>query len=95
VVAGFYYGDFKTYPLHSFLKSAYRKLFCRKDSRMAYDGYKKLLTSSGFSITEGLNSFTARNESLVIYCWLDGKNIMVARAEKAEETLLNAVLNSV
>jgi hypothetical protein len=92
-IAGFYYGGFKTYPLQSLLKSGYRKLFCDvTDLKMAYENYKKLLVNSGFSISENPNSFMARNESTVIYCRLDGRNIMVAKAEKTEEDLLENIL---
>jgi len=48
-----------------------------------------LLLNSRFSIENRLNSFTARNETTMIYCQLDGDFIMVVKVNENEEYLLN------
>ena len=71
-------------------KCIYTKLFCGiTDSRTAYERYERLLSNSGFSIEYGLDNFTARNETTIIYCQLDGDFVIVVKLDKEEEYLLN------
>jgi hypothetical protein len=89
-LAVFYYGRTSHNPIHSGLKYLYTKLSCGiTDSKTAYERYKELLFNSGFSIESRSNSFTARNETTMIYCQLDGDFIMVVKVNENEEYLLN------
>jgi len=90
-VSAFYYG-YSGNPFHSVPKHLFTKLSCGiTDSKTAYEGYKKLLSNFGFSIEDGLDNFTAKNESTVVYCQLDGDFIMVVKVDRGEEYLLNRI----
>lgn len=84
----FYYGS-PINPFTSIAKALNAFLFCGyKDSKTAYEKYKELLTNSGFSIEEQVEQFTARNETTLVYCQLEGNFIMVVEVNKDEEDLL-------
>ncbi len=91
-VAVFYYGHYgKTaYNPHSVPKYLFTKLFCGyTDSKTAYENYRELLSNSGFLIEDGLDNFTAKNKTIIVYCQLDGEYIAVVKADTDEEYLLN------
>ncbi|MBO8181633.1 MAG: hypothetical protein H0Z28_02430 [Archaeoglobus sp.] len=88
-VSAFYYGYLGN-PFYAIPKYLFTKLSCGiTDSKTAYTRYKELLLNSGFSIDSRSNSFTARNETTIVYCQLDGDFIMVVKVNKEEEYLLN------
>ncbi|MBO8183548.1 MAG: hypothetical protein H0Z28_12305 [Archaeoglobus sp.] len=87
-VSAFYYG-YPGNPFYAIPKYLFTKLsFGITDSKTAYERYKELLLSSRFSIDSKSNSFTARNETTMVYCQLDGDFIMVVKVNKDEEYLL-------
>ena len=89
-ISAFYYSGLSGNPFYSVPKQLFTKLFCGiTDSKTAYENYKELLSNSGFLIKDGLDNFTARNETTIVYCQLDGKFIMVVKVDMEEEYLLN------
>lgn len=92
----FYYKQFLTYnPYHSIPQSLYKKITCGIAlSRTAYQEYKERLDNQGFEIEENTpsSSFTATNNTLVVYCYLDGKHVVVAKASKDEKHLLKPIM---
>jgi len=91
-VAVFYYGHYgkSAYNPHSVLKCLFTKLFCGiTDSKTAYENYKRFLSKSGFLIKNETNNFVAENETVTVYCQLDGDFITVVKVNKNEEYLLN------
>jgi len=89
-VAVFYYGRISHNPVNSELKCLYTSLFCGiTDSKTAYETYKGLLSESGFLVEEGLDYFTAKNETIIAYCQLDREFIVVVKADRDEKYLLN------
>lgn len=91
-VATFYYSS-GTSHIHcglKLLKQLFTKFFCGyTDSGTAYGKYKELLTGSGFQIKDGMNNFTAKNETTLIHCQLDGDFITVIHVNRDEKYLLS------
>ncbi len=98
-VADFYYREIITYnPYHSIPQSLYDKLTCGIAlSSTAYQDYKERLDNQGFEIKENSSSsrFTATNNTTAVYCYLDGKHLVVAKATKDNMHLLNNVREKV
>ena len=91
-VAAFHYSGLSGNPFHSVPKYLFTKLFCGiTDSKAGYEDYKELLNSSGFKIKESIYSFTAKNETLIVYCELNGEFIDVVKVDKNERSLLNQI----
>ncbi|MFO7967930.1 MAG: hypothetical protein R6U44_10075 [Archaeoglobaceae archaeon] len=95
-VATFYYSSTSHNPIHFGLKHLFMKFFCGyTDSGTAYGKYKELLAGSGFQIRYGMNNFTAKNETTLIHCQLDGDFITVIHVDRDEKYLLSrtSILN--
>ncbi len=76
-----------------FYYNPYKLLCSYTDSKTAFEKYKKEILSSGFRVVaEGNKSFVAENNTVIVYCLLDGNFIMVAKAVKSDEYLINSAL---
>jgi len=91
VVACFYYDLASPDPL-TLLKFLINNILCNMKSQEAYERYRDLLIESGFKmVNESAYSFTAVNETMIVYCQLDGKFIMVVKVNGNEKDLLSRV----
>lgn len=103
-VADYYYRGFLTFnPYYSVPQALKNKLTCEYATSVgAYGGYRDKLESQGFKIEEDLYSFTATNNTTVIYCYLDdfngvgflGKHIVVAKASKDNSYMLKELMEN-
>lgn len=96
-IAVFSYRYSKTqYDPNGLLKIIFTKLFCGyADAKTAYEEYKRTLSDAGFELNEKNNSFSAENDTLIVYCDYEGGLITVIKANKKDEDVLKAVVGRV